>query len=73
MSETLDRTISEQAGEEYSLAAFGIALSAQDRGWFAQEILRSALALEAAALAAGPLFDVRMHGFDALLGAANAG
>lgn len=69
MSSGTDRQISEQAGEEYSLAAFGIALGAQDRAWFAQEILRSALALEAAAVAAGPLFDVRMQNFDALLGA----
>lgn len=73
MSGLPPRHLSEQAGEQYSLAAFGIAFDAQDRGWFAQEILRSALALEAAASASGSLFDVRMQEFDRLLGGENAG
>lgn len=67
MSEKRDRRISLTAGAEYALAVYGIALDEDERGWFAQEMVRTAVAIDRVVSTEHSLFDVRMRDFDDLL------
>lgn len=73
MTQHPDRKISPAAGAEYALAVYGIALGQEESRWFAQEMARTATAIDRAVRAERPLFDVRMHGFDDALRAGQNG
>lgn len=56
-----------EVGAQYALTVMGLRLDPEESRWFSAEMVRSAQAVNRAADAAGPLFDIRMASFDVAL------